>query len=362
MRVVVIGGTGNFGGRIARALRGEANVELVVAGRSVAPRPSDEVARAALDIRAGDFAQRLAALAPGLVIHCVGPFQGQDYRVAAAALGARSHYLDLADGRDFVASFKKHVHPLALANDRVALCGASTLPALSSAAVDALGAGMAAIESVDVIIAPGQRAPRGPATLAAVFSYLGTSFAVWRKGRWERTWGWMDLRVARLDIGARLSAACDVPDLALFPSRYPSAQSIRFGAALEFRLQHLVLWMLAGLRRVGLPLPVVRCAIALNHLAPLFDPFAGNQGGMSVSVTGFAKNGIRIRRSWQLCAPALEGPDIPCISAIVLARRLVAGHRYEIGAHPCMGFLNLTDFEPEFNRRGITTRIAESSA
>ena len=42
----------------------------------------------ALDIDAADFGARLAELSPGLVIHCVGPFQGQDYRVAMAALAA----------------------------------------------------------------------------------------------------------------------------------------------------------------------------------------------------------------------------------------------------------------------------------
>jgi len=44
------------------------------------------------------------------VIHCAGPFQSQDYRVALAAMAAGAHYLDLADGRQFVARFSHHVH------------------------------------------------------------------------------------------------------------------------------------------------------------------------------------------------------------------------------------------------------------
>ena len=35
MRVVVVGGAGNFGARIVRALRGDPNIELMVAGRRI---------------------------------------------------------------------------------------------------------------------------------------------------------------------------------------------------------------------------------------------------------------------------------------------------------------------------------------
>ncbi|HZF99242.1 MAG TPA: hypothetical protein VEY92_13600 [Pseudoxanthomonas sp.] len=56
-----------------------------------------------MDAQADDLAARLVALAPGIVIHSAGPFQGCDYRVAEACLAAGVHCIDLADGRDFVA-------------------------------------------------------------------------------------------------------------------------------------------------------------------------------------------------------------------------------------------------------------------
>src|SRR5689334_6914781 len=106
MRVVVLGGAGNFGARIVRALRTDPRLDLIAAGRRAQPvAGAEEVESAAVDITTSDFPARLAALRPGLVIHCVGPFQGQDYRVARAALQAGAHYLDLADGRGFVEQF-----------------------------------------------------------------------------------------------------------------------------------------------------------------------------------------------------------------------------------------------------------------
>jgi hypothetical protein len=166
----------------------------------------------------------------------------------------------------------------------------------------------------------------------------------------------MDLRETKLDIGDRLAAACDVPDLALFPARFVAVQEVTFHAALEFRVQHLALWGLAALRWIGLPFPVSRWAVALNRFAGLFDSAAGNKGGMRVSVVGGRSNGERVRRTWQLTAPAVDSPEIPCMPAILLARRFARGELPESGAFPCMEFLTLSEFAPEFARWAITTR------
>ena len=363
MRVVVVGGAGNFGARIVRALRGDPTIELVVAGRRKVSVPGAEEVRSVLiDIDEAGFAQSIRDLSPRLSIHCVGPFQGQDYRVANAALAAGSHYLDLADGRRFIADFAAAVNEQAVNVGRVAISGASTLPALSSAVVEELREGMCSLESIEVTIAPGQRAPRGKATLEAVFSYLGRPFQVWRKGHWRRAWGWMELEKIRLDVGGRLAAACDVPDLELFPARYPGIQNVHFSAALEFGVQHLTLWGLAALRRIGLPFPVARWAVSLNRLAGMFDAAAGEKGGMRVSVVRDRTDGSgRVRRTWQLTAPAMDGPEIPCMAAILLARRLARGEVFQSGAFPCMGFLTLSEFAPELARWKISTRTEEGA-
>src|SRR3989475_12194393 len=185
MRVVVIGGYGNFGARVCRALAGQPAMEIVAAGRHPdAARgglADPNLQHARLDHSARDFPAALARLAPGLVIHCAGPFQSQDYRVALAALAAGAHYLDLADGRQFVTRFPYYVHPAARDAQRVAISGASSVPALSSAVIDSLSARLPQIEEIQIAIAPGQRAPRGEATIAAVLGYAGQRVK-WRGG------------------------------------------------------------------------------------------------------------------------------------------------------------------------------------
>ena len=111
MRVLIIGGYGNFGSYIARALADDVAIQLLVGGRSEAKARSfctdlaaTHPAEAhAIDID-GDIPAALARIRPDIVIHTTGPFQTQDYRVACACVGQGCHYVDLADARDFVAS------------------------------------------------------------------------------------------------------------------------------------------------------------------------------------------------------------------------------------------------------------------
>lgn len=134
------------------------------------------IGKARLDISSPQLAGQLRQLSPDAVIHCAGPFQGQDYRVALASLAAGAHYIDLADGRAFVANFAGAIDPIARKAGRLAVTGASTLPALSSAVIDTLIGRFASLEEIQLSIAPAQRAPRGAATVKAVFSYVGKPF------------------------------------------------------------------------------------------------------------------------------------------------------------------------------------------
>ena len=105
-RIVIIGATGHFGGRICRRILGEPNTELVITSRHLGKVESlsTELARmnadarvsaAAVDQTSPSFAADLAALQPNIVIHTAGPYQGQSYNVAEACLACGSHYIDL---------------------------------------------------------------------------------------------------------------------------------------------------------------------------------------------------------------------------------------------------------------------------
>ncbi len=366
MRILVLGGYGNFGARICRQLAGNAGLEVVAAGRHPRTAPADFAALGIsvlpFDLARADLAQALRETGCGIIIHCVGPFQGQDYRVALAAAACGTHYIDIADGREFVASFPGAVDAAMRQAGRLAVSGASTLPALSAAVVDSLLPRFAALETISTVIAPAQRAPRGAATLAGVMSYAGEPFSLWRNGAWQRVTGWSEVRpVALGPLGERLSAVCDVPDLALFPERYAGVATVEFRAALEVGMQHRALAALAGLRRGGMPVPMATLAPFMESVARVFNPFGSETGGMEIRLTGRSVTGQPLSVAWRIIAPHNHGPEIPCMAAILMARRLAKGHETRTGAHACMGFLSLTDFEPEFARWGMTTHVEDSA-
>jgi len=241
--------------------------------------------------------------------------------------------------------------------------GASTLPALSSAVIDVLAQRLATIDDIQISIAPAQRSPRGVATLRAVFSYLGRPFDWYADGSWRRAIGWRELRRIHFkDLGWRWAAACNVPDLELLLRRYPRTRTVQFRASLEFAVQHFVLAGLATLRQIGIPVPIDRWVASFERMATFLGRWGGEHGGMLVSVTGKDPAGKVRRIEWHLTAGWHEGPEIPCLAAILVAERLARGDALPRGGQACMGYLELSDFEPEFERLGIKTTITEISA
>lgn len=369
MKTLVLGGYGNFGKRICRALAGDSSIQLLIGGRdlsrsqSLAIEVGGDARGVAIDLDGQGFTQSLREAGVELLIHTAGPFQQQSYGVAAAAAAAAAHYIDLADGRRFVCDFAAAMDARFRAASRSAISGASTVPALSSAAVDHLCDGWTRIDAIDVCIAPAQTAPRGRATLAAVLSYCGEPIQAWNQGRWQPQVGWArPERVAFARLPPRLGALCDIPDLELFPQRYKVTQRVMFRAAVEVGLAQRAFAMLAALRAARLIGRPARLAGVLNHAARALDFLGSSTGGMVVRIKGIDASSQPARRAWHITAGNDHGPEIPCMAAILLARRLARGDGPATGAYACMNVLPLADFEPEFKRWGMVTDTVEEVA
>ncbi len=360
MKTIVLGGYGNFGARISRALANTPGIDLIIAGRSAVK--GQELAAecgassAVLDIDDPHLAYQLGKLGAGLVIHTAGPFQSQSYGVAHAAATAGAHYIDLADGRRFVCDFPVAMDALFRQQGRSAFTGASTVPALSSAVVDHLTRGWRSIGEIDYCIGPAQTAPRGIATMAAVLDYCGAPIQVWQDGRWVTRYGWSDpARVEFARMRPRLGSLCDIPDLELFPAHYPGVQSVMFRAALELKVSQHGMAALAQLRRWGVIKQPARLAGFLNRAADGLDMFGSALGGMVVRVRGQDAGGAETAAAWHISADDDHGPEIPCMAAILLARRLATEGGAEAGAYTTTGQLALAEFEPEFRKWNMQT-------
>jgi saccharopine dehydrogenase-like NADP-dependent oxidoreductase len=369
LKTLVLGGYGNFGARISRALAGDQSIELLVGGRhlhlaeALASQLGHGAQGIAIDHTAPELAQTLQKLGVELLIHTAGPFQDQATGVAQAAAQAGAHYIDLADGRRFVCDFPDAMHATFAAAGRTAICGASTVPALSSAVVNHLCHGWQRVDVIDTCIAPAQTAPRGIATLTAVLSYCGAAVSVWEARQWQSRLGWAQpsaVQFARMR--PRLGALCDIPDLELFPRHYGVTRRVMFRAALEVGLAQRAFAVLAALRAWGVLRQPARWAGVLNAVAPVLDWLGSPLGGMVVRVEGLDAGGQAVRRAWHIAADNDHGPEIPCMAAVLLARRLGRGEIFPSGAFTSMGLLTLAEFAPEFARWGMVCDIVDEQA
>jgi saccharopine dehydrogenase-like NADP-dependent oxidoreductase len=349
--VLVLGGYGFFGHRIAAALASIESLRVLVGGRNL------ERAKAAartlglavdhavtLDAHDSHLADVLGRLQVDVLIHAAGPFQGQDYSVARAAIEAGCHYIDLADARQFVVGISA-LGALASAAGVTVISGASSVPALSSAVIERHLPRFRRLEAIRIGISSGARAP-GLATVKGVFSYGGKPIRSWQDGAWIDAYGWLNLTRHQFPppLGKRWLGSCDVPDLDLFPERYPTARTVSFQAGFASDLGHLVIWGLAGLVKAGIVSDMRRFASPLKRLSRWMEPIVSDKGGMFVMLEGEGTDGAPLRIEWNLLAEKNHGPQIPCAAAIALAEKIGSGVALPTGAMPCVGLLTVEEF------------------
>lgn len=350
-RVLIIGGYGNFGSFITRKLAAEENIQIIIGGRSidkaqklatsliVAHKPE----AVSLDIDR-DLSASLAAIKPDIVIHTSGPFQSQGYNVAQACINQRCHYIDLADGRDFVENISS-LDAQAKANGILVISGASSVPCLTSALVDHYKPEFKKLETLDYGITTAQKTNRGLATTAAILSYTGQAFKTLINGRLENIYGWQSLRLRKYPkLGWRLLGNCEVPDLGLFPKRYPDLKTVRFYAGLEIPFIHLTLWALSWLVRFKLIRSLEKTAPYLLRTSYLFDWLGTSNSGFHMEMSGTDTNGSAKKISFELTARSGDGPYIPCMPAILLTKKLAGEGIPQTGASPCCSFISLGEY------------------
>ncbi len=369
-RVLILGGYGNFGARIARRLAHDAMIEVIIAGKNIkqanayAEQLNSEVPQTRATSITCDVQQPSSLITAihqthcQLVINTVGPFQEHDYRVAETVITAGVHYLDLADARDYVYRFKQ-LDELARTHKVLAVTGVSTLPGLSAAVIDHYFTEFAQLTSIDIGISPGNRAPRGLATIRAVLSYCGKPLLQFRQGSWQTVYGWQGLirrRYAK-PMHTRCLSYCDVPDLVLFPERYTAVRDVIFRAGMELSVIQLGIWILSWLTRWRIVKHWQPYAKLLQSLSNLLLPFGSDIGGMHVELTGVNHDQRPLRITWQVIAQQNDGPEIPGSAAVVIAQKLARGKIKHIGAMPCLNLFSLDEFMLSLRGRAIQQQV-----
>lgn len=366
MKILILGGYGVFGGRLAELLADLPGLELLICGRdrqraeafcaSYCGTPT--VVPAALDRH--DIADALSRFSPDLVVDASGPFQdyGADrYRVVEACIAAKTDYLDFADGADFVFGIDRF-DAAAKAAGIAILSGVSSFPALTAAVLEAMARTMD-IVSVEGGIAPSPFAGIGLNVMRAVVGYAGAPVKLRRGGRDTHGVGLAESMRFTVAVPGRLPlrnihfSLVDVPDLQLLPRAYPGLADIWMGAGPVPEILHRVLNLLAKARH-AFRLPSLEPFSRLFYIVLNLMKFGEHRGGMFVRARGLA-DGKPVERSWHLLAEADDGPYIPSMAIEAIVRKWLAGKRPAPGARSSIGALDLADYDALFANRDIHT-------
>lgn len=367
-RVLIIGGYGVFGGRLARRLVRDTRFEVLVAGRS--QDKADAFCRAhggtpvTLDLADTDLTTRIGALAPFVIIDAAGPFQSYQseavYRLAKVAIACGAHYLDLSDDAGFTEGIATLDGEAKAANVSV-LSGVSSVPALSSSIVTALSKDMSDIHQIETAILPGNKAPRGLSVVRAIVAQAGRPMRVWQDSQWRDVTGWGGRITLTLSLPGerrlkgRWASLIGAPDLALFPMHF-KARTVLFRAGLDLKLMHGGLALLSVPVRWGWCASIAPLSPLLKWIADRLEPFGSARGGMQVRVTGRTRSGHNETRLWTLIVDGGDGPFIPALPAEIMCAKLRAGDTAP-GARPALGVFTQAEAQTALATLRLKTHI-----
>lgn len=365
-RILIIGGTGVFGRRLARHLMTFGGIELFVSSRSAAKadgfakvlRTENEatpVQGIALDCRE-NLAARLNEVRPFAVIDCSGPFQHADFEVARSVISSGAHLIDLADARSYLVGFSDTPDDPARARGVTALTGASSTPTLSACVVDHLTREWQRLDTIDICITPGGKSEVGRSVIEAILSYAGKDIPIWRDGRLSKTSGWSEPRVVDIPgLGRRRVASVETYDAEHLGPRHKVQSRVSFSAGLESTIEQRGIETLAALRKwhllpdPGFLIPVLLKARQVTRLS------TSDRGGMQVSVCGLDAKGAFTQANWTLVAKDDHGPNVPILPAAAALKKLLAGEG-AVGARLAHDALTLPDILAEAGSYAIKTK------
>jgi len=360
--VIILGGYGGFGAKLSRRLAKD-GWRVMVAGRNAeaATRFAASLpnARPLVADRNGDLVPILEAVNPLLLIDAAGPFQGSGYGVAEACIACGVNYIDLADARDFVTGIAT-LDDRACESGIVVMAGASSVPAMSGAVIAELGREMDEVFCISMSISASSSATAGASVAAAILSYVGKPVRLWRGRRWLDETGWQRLKRVLYHVGgirpiSRLVALADVPDHDIVARTTKGRPAVIFRAGPEFSFQLLALWLFSWPVKWGWPSSLSPFARWLLPLQGLGARFGTDRSAMRIEVKGRAGDTCVARR-WTLIAEDGHGPEIPTMSAQLLANALAEG-KIAAGSRPAAGELLLDDFASQFDALSIHREI-----
>ncbi len=355
-KVIIFGGYGVFGSRIAADLLEKTDCQVILAGRNsdrakkLCKRLGSRALPLACDLQDAEAVSN-AVRGSQIVILAAGPFQSLPLTALEAALTHKAHYIDLTDSRAYrrkVIAYSKEIQAAGI----TALSGLSTLSGISAVMVRQAVEALSGAERAHVSLSPGNRNPRGAGTIYSILTYVGRPIKVWQNGDWGTIPGWTGREKVSypVPVGRRFVYWVDAPDHDLLPGEL-GLQSVIVKAGLELDIINRGLGIVSWLRQRGPRLPLEQFTKLLILMSLSLAPFGTPSGAMNVAVQGGGQE-------WKASIVAeSEGPMVAAAPAAMAAARLLSGELSARGLIPLSQWIPFPELVEGLEARGMKVII-----
>ncbi len=356
-KILILGGYGTCGRRIAEILMQEPDAECVIGGRD-AVRGQAVSAALGIPFVAVDI-ERQASLNGALdgvfaVVNTCGPFRPHDYVVAERCARRGVHYVDMADETSYILGIEG-LSGRAIEGGVSVVSGAGSGLAFSSVLAAAIAPGFDAIAEIEVAMLSGNRNPRGLASVRALLAAQKRRARLYEGGAWHEVPGYTKGRTVALPepFGRHRLYVTDAPEIEILGKRYGAGVTYRTGLELAV-LNRAHAW-LGSLNRLGVIADPARYAKSLHAVQKGLRRFGKAAFGLRVVLRG-ERGGEPLVRKAALVA-CEDGLSALCTPAVALVRKWMAGGG-EPGAFPCSSVLTLADMTCEWTMQHVVLQLS----
>lgn len=359
VKILIFGANGVFGRRTLRRLSVINNLELRAVCRS----------QRQADLLAATFGPRVIPLQGNVdnlhevrtlsqdvdaIFHCAGPFSKQPLHPLTVALENSTDYADLGDDPTYLKTASRMIAS-ATRNDRLTICGASSLPSMTSLLAHLAQVRLGSVAQIDIHVFIGNRNPKGWGAIQYLIQALRYPFLSTEGGKQCERESWVDFHHFQNTLNSTIYffSRVEAPEDHFLP-RWFDAQQVAFWVSLQYAWIHGVIGLIKRLQQVT-PTQIDPMWVNLLFYGhPIFlKRFGSTQGWLHVATTHRTTQGPRTMA--QQLSASDEGQRVPSFPLTIIGR-VLAGDlpRPTNGVTRFIDLLPPEKFVAELDREGIS--------
>ncbi|MBD1844082.1 saccharopine dehydrogenase NADP-binding domain-containing protein [Cyanobacteria bacterium FACHB-63] len=356
-QVLILGGTGRVGSKVAADLIAHTDAEITIAGRNlltgaqVSQQLGERVKFSAIDLSAAAVLKGAIAQSD-LVIHCAGPFHYRNASVLQICIDQGVNYIDVSDHPSFTRkalAFRSNAESA----DVTAIINTGIFPGISNSMVRRDVEQLDHAEKIHLSYVVAGSGGAGITVMRTTFLGLQRPFEAWIGGDWQMVKPYSDREVVEFPQYGKVGVYWfDMPEAFTLPDTFPVKTVITKFATVPTFYNYLT-WSVARWWHPRL-LQTKAVIEFLSHVSHFMTDVTDRVSGIGVAirseVTG-EKDGRSVR-----CVSTMTHPDTAVSAGIgtgTVAEMLLSGELKKPGVWAIEQALPTELFERAMQNRGI---------